>query len=244
MRKVKKNRILCLALAICAVFAISMTAPVPGAAAASAAPDYSRTGSVTVDILSTETGKAIPGGTMTLYKVAAAQETDGENGFKAVGLFRESGISLDTVGESDPGARELADSLEAYVSRKKIAGTSAVIDENGQARWTGLELGLYLVVHTTPAKGYDAVHSFLITVPRYLNGAYVYDVKAAPKAGTANTSVSKTSASSSGSGSSAGRLPQTGQLWWPVPVLAFAGLLFVMLGWHRRYCPGGRGHAR
>lgn len=29
-------------------------------------------------------------------------------------------------------------------------------------------------------------------------------------------------------------LPQTGQLWWPVPILAVAGLLFFMIGWVRR----------
>lgn len=31
-------------------------------------------------------------------------------------------------------------------------------------------------------------------------------------------------------------LPQTGQLWWPVPLLAMAGIMLVMLGiiWNRR----------
>lgn len=30
------------------------------------------------------------------------------------------------------------------------------------------------------------------------------------------------------------KLPQTGQLWWPVPVLAILGMVLVMLGWLRR----------
>ena len=30
--------------------------------------------------------------------------------------------------------------------------------------------------------------------------------------------------------SSGGKLPQTGQLWWPVPVLAGAGLVLVVVG--------------
>ncbi|MBQ9720353.1 MAG: hypothetical protein IJV64_06615, partial [Oscillospiraceae bacterium] len=29
-------------------------------------------------------------------------------------------------------------------------------------------------------------------------------------------------------------LPQTGQLWWPVPVLAVLGLFCVAIGWRRR----------
>lgn len=35
-------------------------------------------------------------------------------------------------------------------------------------------------------------------------------------------------------GGSGGRLPQTGQLWWPVPVLAFAGLVLFATGWVKR----------
>jgi hypothetical protein len=31
-----------------------------------------------------------------------------------------------------------------------------------------------------------------------------------------------------------GRLPQTGMLWWPVPMLAIAGLFLFAAGWHRK----------
>ncbi len=37
-----------------------------------------------------------------------------------------------------------------------------------------------------------------------------------------------------GNGSSGGKLPQTGQLWWPVPVLAASGLISIMVGWKLR----------
>ncbi len=37
-----------------------------------------------------------------------------------------------------------------------------------------------------------------------------------------------------GSTSTKGKLPQTGMLWWPVPVLACAGLLLILLGLMRR----------
>ncbi len=30
------------------------------------------------------------------------------------------------------------------------------------------------------------------------------------------------------------KIPQTGQLWWPVPVLAFAGLVSLIIGLRRR----------
>lgn len=35
-------------------------------------------------------------------------------------------------------------------------------------------------------------------------------------------------------GKTTGKLPQTGMLWWPVPVLAGAGMLFFMIGWTKR----------
>lgn len=41
-----------------------------------------------------------------------------------------------------------------------------------------------------------------------------------------------TSVSSGGGGSS--KLPQTGQLWWPVPLLAVLGIAAFMIGWVRR----------
>ena len=36
------------------------------------------------------------------------------------------------------------------------------------------------------------------------------------------------------------RLPQTGMLWWPVPVLAAAGLLLIVMGCIRRRTGDGK----
>jgi hypothetical protein len=36
-------------------------------------------------------------------------------------------------------------------------------------------------------------------------------------------------------------LPQTGQLWWPVPVLTIAGMVLILLGWVRRKEQGYEG---
>lgn len=40
--------------------------------------------------------------------------------------------------------------------------------------------------------------------------------------------------SGNGSGGGGSVLPQTGQLWWPVPILAFAGIAAFTIGWARR----------
>ena len=41
--------------------------------------------------------------------------------------------------------------------------------------------------------------------------------------------------SGKGSGSSSGKLPQTGQLWWPLPYLAAGGLLCLLIGFWQKY---------
>ena len=42
------------------------------------------------------------------------------------------------------------------------------------------------------------------------------------------------SGGSSGNSSLISKLPQTGQLWWPVPFLALDGIIFLMIGWKTR----------
>lgn len=229
MRKVR--RIISVFMVLCTICAMSAFA-FAEEAAMSAIPDYGRKGSVTVDIISTDTGKAIPGGKLTLYKVAEAADEDGNNIFRLTEAFKDSGVELEEVTESDSGAAELASRLEAYVNSHKPAGETVTVDDKGQAVWKNLELGLYLIVNTTAAEGYAPVNTFLISVPRYLDGSYVYDVTASPKMGTADKLASKTP--NSKPAVSGGKLPQTGQLWWPVPVMAIAGMLFVMFGWYRR----------
>lgn len=229
MRKVR--RIISVFMALCMICAMSVFASAEEAAI-SAIPDYGRKGSVTVDIISTDTGKAIAGGKLTLYKVAEAVDEDGNNIFRLTKAFKESGVELEEITESDSGAEELASRLEAYVNSHKLAGETVTVDDKGKAVWKDLELGLYLIVNTTAAEGYAQVNTFLISVPRYLDGSYVYDVTASPKMGTADKLASTTP--NPKPAVSGGKLPQTGQLWWPVPVMAIVGMLFVMFGWYRR----------
>lgn len=241
MKKLRK--IIVFGFILCMLFAINITAFASGTKASPEILDSSQKGSVTVDFRSTDTGEAILGGTFTLYKVAVAKQVDGDHVFQLTDSFAQSNVSLEGIKEEDAGAKELASVLEIYAERNHLTGDRVAADENGQAVWKDLELGLYLVVNTDPAEGYVPINSFLISVPRYLDGAYVYDVQASPKVEAADSIADpeKTSLSTaiSNSGAVGNRLPQTGQLWWPVPVLAFAGVLLVILGWHWRRNAGG-----
>ena len=52
--------------------------------------------------------------------------------------------------------------------------------------------------------------------------------------GSGSGSSGSSSGGSGGSASGGSKLPQTGQLWWPVPVLAAAGLILILIGIARR----------
>ena len=110
------------------------------------------------------------------------------------------------------------------------------IGSSGTAEFSNLSLGLYLVAQKTAASGYKMTDSFLVSVPYLEDGAYVYNVKADPKTDLERevepTSQTKPSTPSGGGGG--GKLVQTGQLWWPVPVLICAGLGCIVVGLFRR----------
>lgn len=94
--------------------------------------------------------------------------------------------------------------------------------------------GLYLVVQVEAAPGYEAVQPFLVTVPMLEDGHYVYDVNAYGKTALQKTKTDPSDTAPSGTVPAgtipAGGLPQTGQLNWPIPVLALTGCVLILIG--------------
>lgn len=211
-------------------------------ASAAAVPDLTADGSIRVTMR--VGGKAIPGGSMTCYRVGDVRMQSGSLGFALTGGFAASGISL-----TDLDSPVLAGRLAAWAAQKNIAGTTVAIGSDGTALFRGLKPGLYLIVQNEAAPGYYAAAPFLVTLPMWENGSYRYDVDASPKAeaGTKDDTWTpedetpkeddKKPEDSRQPEDDQPKLPQTGQLNWPVPVLAAAGLLLLLLG---RVLRGGR----
>ena len=143
-------------------------------------PDYSKTGSIAVDI-KTATGVAVGGGTLTAYLVAEAKYDDGDNFFEFTDDFKDCGLDLTEIDSAEPGAHDMAAQLVSYAN----SGTTVSVDDSGHADFTDLALGLYLIVQETPAEEYDPINPFLVTVPFWDGEQLVYDVEAEPKPGTA-----------------------------------------------------------
>lgn len=221
-----QKRFSVLFLVICLILAMSMTAY------AAETPDMTRTGSVSVSM--TCDGKVVPGGTLTLYQVGAINEDDGNYSFVLTGDFEKSGILPDDISSAT-----LASSLAAYASSGNLNGKTADIGNDGKTTVDSLRPGLYLVIQTKAADGYEAIEPFLVSVPMNEEGTYVYDVDATPKLsmlrkGTPSAptaALPKTSVTT---------LPQTGQLNWPIPVLTAIGLCLFLTGWELRFGKKGR----
>lgn len=211
-----KKRFLVLILAVFLILSMSITVY------AHEVPDNSRTGSIAVTM--TYGGKAVSGGILTLYQVGEIYENDGNYSFVLTGDFKASGISLE-----DPESSKLAADLTAYVAANSLRGTEAGIGDDGKAMAAGLPLGLYLIVQTKSADGYEAVAPFLVSVPMNEGGTYIYDVDATPKMSLLKEKPPVPATPTEPT------LPQTGQLNWPVPVLAVLGLCLFFLGWVIRF---------
>lgn len=191
-------------------------------------PDLDRVGSIS--FLMTYKGEAVPGGSLTLYRVARVHVDDGNYSFEYVEDYQDCGVTMDGM-LSESMAQALAD----YTAEADIEGVTQVIDENGQVTFDDLELGLYLLVQQDHADGFSAVKPFLVSVPGKEGESWIYDVNASPK--LALEPLPTKPSEPTEPPSTDPTLPQTGQTNWPVPVLATMGLLVFLSGWCLHYSP-------
>lgn len=224
--------------------AVGLTAP-----AAETTADLGRTDcAISVTPKSTADGHpAVKGTSFTLYRVAEAVTDGAELAYALTENFAGSGAAA-----GDLSDRELAGKLEKYAEEQKLEGKVQKADADGAVRFENLSTGLYLLVQKGSLSGYYRISSFLVSVP--MTGedgmGWQYRVNASPKTGIRSRSGGSGGGGSTPRGGStpgggpgsdpepveaveipSGTLPQTGQLNWPVPVLAGSGVLLFAVGW-------------
>lgn len=178
------------------------------------------TGSITIHMKDIDSGAAVPGGVLRYYRVAQPVRTNGNDSWGYVDAFAGCKASLEDI-----GAAELAANLAAYAQDQAIPGQEVTVGEEAQVVLSDLPAGLYLVVQVTAADGYSPVEPFLVSLPTVVDGAYVYAVDSTPK-----LELKKAPPPPEVTPPLPPKLPQTGQLWWPVPLLAMAGLALMISG--------------
>ena len=116
-------------------------------------------------------------------------------------------------------------------------GYTKSADKNGYIKFDNLTPGLYLIYQTesfSMAGNKYEIREFFVTIPYDGN----YDVDAKSKPGLDLYPEEPPKPSTGTSQKKVTRLPQTGQLSWPVPVMAVCGMTFFAFGWW--LCFGGR----
>lgn len=162
--------------------------------------DPTKTGSITIHKYTDEDGKGDP----ATGKEDASQVPTGAVAIKDVGftIYKVADVTkladyYSSTPESLPAVSQYCTGSGKNVQLKpgvaeKIVGNEEMTDENGVAKFTNLDLGLYLVVETTsPAIVTGPCVPFLISVPMTTDGDdWLYDVHVYPKNSTAVGGVS------------------------------------------------------
>ena len=215
---------------LCAIAVVAMLCTMGMTAYAHEVPDMTKNGSIHITMQLD--GEAVPGGTLTLYRAGMIDEDDGNYSFVPEEEFWEWGDSFgdgNSFGEGD--SARLAESLAEYVREQGMTGTTREIGADGAVLFADLEPGRYLLVQDVAAEGYNKAAPFLVSVPMTENGSYLYDVDASPK-----VELTKAPAEPEQPETPTGpKLPQTGQLNWPIPLLVVAGLCLLSAGWLLRF---------
>ena len=127
------------------LLALLLLACLPLSAAAHPVPDEQKDGHCSITVTMTYQGKALPGGTLALYKVGDVAEEDGNYSFVPVEAIRE-----DMAQFGDIQSPELAEKLHKLESKlTPVTALPQKVGEDGKVTFSSLPFGLYLAVQKT-----------------------------------------------------------------------------------------------
>lgn len=181
-----------------------------------------------IEVIVRYDGENVDGGTLTAIKVGYVDEEDGNYFFaqEYTGAKLEDIASADAPGEQNKFYNENKDSFEFYTQPQSV--------ENGKATFTGLPTGLYLIIQEQAAEGFSKLSAFLVSVPYLEDGEYRYHVTAAIKSELEREPESEPTTPPPTVPDDP-KLPQTGQLNWPIPLMAVGGLALFVFGLGLRF---------
>lgn len=174
--------------------------------------ELNKKGSLTVTMSCVHGNKS--DGNIALYRIANVIWTGNNYAFEFTEEFADCNIPLHNIG-GDMAAKD----FNEYVIANQISVDRHILVD-GTVVINDLPMGLYMVVHEEPTDGFSAALPFLVTVPVSEGDGWDYSVDASPKIELQHFDVITPP-----------DIPQTGQLKWPIPVLAISGVIVFAIGW-------------
>ena len=130
------------------------------------------TGSLTIKYTRKDNGQGIVGVEMSVYKAADLSA----GSYVLTEPFLASGVLVNNLTTTD-SKNAAAATLFAYASEKGITGSKAVTDAHGNARFSGLTNGIYLVAQTRAVSGFKTISPYLVYIPgKTAGGSPIYNV--------------------------------------------------------------------
>lgn len=187
-------------------------------------PDPEQPGSITF-ALEWE-GEPLDSGSLTIYRVGDIAQDDGNYSFTPVEALQNADISLE-----QPNDPALAQRLAELARELALEGVTVPITD-GKAVFDQVLPGLYVVCQDaeTASDGFAPLAPFTISLPQWVDEGYVYEISARPKVGL-EAAPTEPSEPTEPTEPDDPDLPYTGQLEWPIPVMAVCGLALFMMGW-------------
>lgn len=184
----------------------------------------SLTGELTVALKSQE-NEALVNAKVQIYQIAKISDTGVIFKYELLEELIPSGVSSSQL-QNIQSAKILAE----YIRKQNLSLIWKETDESGTVTFEGLDLGIYLVLQGDQSgenNTNEIFNPYLVSIPVMNTDAHEweYQVITYPKIQLEQSS------SDYNSEASDSKLPQTGVIKWPIPILSVAGMGLYTIGW-------------
>ena len=176
-------------------------------------------------------GITVSSGSFNLYRVGDAYMNNQDLAFKWIDKFNCT-VEMDKI-----NLPETAPIVLKEAKKHNLPYVTKIVDSDGKVEFKNLQVGLYIVEQQKVISGYKKVSPFFVYFPQLEEDGYNYDVNASVKAQLNDTPLptetpngSDETPDNTPDNTPNPTLPQTGQLNWPIPLLAICGVGLIMIG--------------
>ena len=130
------------------------------------------TGSLTIKYMRKDTGRGISGVELSVFRVG-----DVSGGvYELTSNFSGAAVDLNPL-TTDNSKYNAARTLYTYAVQHSISGTALYTDSNGNAYFSGLLPGVFLVAQTKSVSGFKTISPYIVFIPEQgVGGAPIYNV--------------------------------------------------------------------